>query len=140
MNTHYNLDSAGKKIRRWQREAGLKGLQIARSTGISAAYYSDIAKGKKRGSIEVLAKIVGQLGHTLEDLLDPESQQPPPKGKSGGKYLRPVNTTELKQKLEPLLGKQTDDFLGCYQLWIRAPRDLKNVLKSFADSSEEGED
>ena len=133
MRTHYNLDSAGRRIRRWQREADLKGLQIARSTDISAAYYSDIAKGKKRGSIEVLAKIVGLLGHTLDDLLEPESQQPSQKGRPRGRYLKPINAVELKQKLEPILEKRTDDFLGCYQLWIRAPKDLKQILTSLGE-------
>ena len=131
MKTQYNLDSAGRRIRRWQREAGLKGLQIARSTGISAAYYSDIAKGKKRGSIEVLAKITGLLGHTLDDLLDPESQQPSQKGRPKGRYLTPINTAELREALEPLLRERSEDFLDCYQLWIRAPKDLRDMLKSL---------
>ena len=133
MKTQYNPDSAGKRIRRWQREAGLKGLQIAKSAGISAAYYSDIAKGKKRGSIEVLAKIVGLLGHTLDDLLEPEPQQPSQKGRPRGRHLKPINAVELKQELEPLLEMRTDDFLGCYQLWLRASKDLKRVLTSLGD-------
>ena len=133
MNTNYNLDSAGRKIRRWQREAGLKGLQIARSTGISAAYYSDIAKGKKRGSIEVLAKIVGLLGRRLGDLLDPEPQRPSRERRGSSGPIRPVNIPALRETLEPLLGKRTDDFLDCYQLWIRMPKDLKEILKSPGD-------
>ena len=140
MKTQYNLETAGKRIRRWQREAGLKGLEIARSVGISAAYYSDIAKGKKRGSIEVLAKIAGLFGRMVDDLLDAEPPRSSQRGKSRGRYLRPINTTDLKEKLEPLLGKQTDDFVDCYHLWIRAPRDLKKMLKSFEDLRERVED
>ena len=140
MKTEYNLDRAGKRIRRWQREAGLKGLEIAQSVGISAAYYSDIAKGKKRGSIEVLAKIAGLLGRKVDDLLDLESQQASKKGRPAGRHLTPINTEELKEKLEPILGKQTDDFIDCFHLWIRAPRDLKKLLKSFDDFREKVED
>ena len=63
----YSRRKASRKINAWQRAARLTGREIARTAGISEAHYSDISKGKQRGSIEVLARITGVLGHSLDD-------------------------------------------------------------------------
>ena len=70
MQPNYDLDKAAVKIRRWQKDSGFQGKEIAKIVGISAPYYSDIRKGKQRGSIGVLAKISDVLGHGIEDLFD----------------------------------------------------------------------
>ena len=49
----YDVKVAAEKIRRWQKNSGLQGKEVAKAIGISAPYYSDIRKGKQRGSIGV---------------------------------------------------------------------------------------
>ncbi len=118
----YNKDIAGEKIRRWQRESGLQGQEIAKMVGISAPYYSDIRKGKQRGSIPVLAKIADVLGRSVEDLLtDQEIGQ------------ETVQVAELKKALLPLFRSETDDIIEGIQLWRRAPHNFKVAFRSLLD-------
>ena len=51
------------------------------------------------------------------------------------KYLRQINTPELKKQLEPLLGNQTEDFLDCFHMYARAPGKLKRVLQTFYEEN-----
>ncbi len=118
----YNKDIAGEKIRRWQRESGLQGQEIAKMVGISAPYYSDIRKGKQRGSIPVLAKIADVLGRSVEDLLtDQEIGQ------------ETVQVAELRKALLPLFRSETDDIIEGIQLWRRAPHNFKVAFRSLLD-------
>ncbi len=118
----YNKEIAGEKIRRWQRESGLQGQEIAKMVGISAPYYSDIRKGKQRGSIPVLAKIADVLGRSVEDLLtDQEIGQ------------ETIQVAELKKALLPLFRSETDDIIEGIQLWRRAPHNFKVAFRSLLD-------
>ena len=70
---------------------GLGGQEIAERVGISAPYFSDIRKGKQRGSLPVLAKIANVLGRSVEDLLtDQRADQ------------KPIRVAELRKALQPL--------------------------------------
>ena len=66
----YNKEIAGEKIRHWQRESGLQGQEIAKMLGLVRPIFSDIRKGKQRGSIPVLAKIADVLGRSVEGFVD----------------------------------------------------------------------
>lgn len=65
----YDTRRASEKIRKWQKEAKLKGQDVAKKAGISGAYFSDIRRGNQRGSIDVLASIAEVLNHSVEELL-----------------------------------------------------------------------
>lgn len=120
MQAAYDVEEAGRRIRLWQKDAGIQGQDIAQKVGISAPYYSDIRKGKQRGSIGVLAKICEILGHEIGDLL------------SGSPKVKPrFSKTALRKALRPLTGKDTDDAVECLELWFQAPAALKRALKSY---------
>ena len=125
---HYSLEIAAQKIRSWKKEAGLKGKDVAKMARISAAYFSDISKGKQRGSIEVLARISAVFGRKVDDLFEV-----PPKAAEDDedRHLRAVDASELGQQLHPILGERTDDFVQCFQLWVKAPRALREALQVF---------
>jgi transcriptional regulator with XRE-family HTH domain len=126
MQPNYDLDKAAVKIRRWQKDSGFQGKEIAKIVGISAPYYSDIRKGKQRGSIGVLAKISDVLGHGIEDLFDiPPGQD--------AKSVPQVNLRELKKALRPVMGKQTDELVNCYKVWREAPLKFKRSLAVYCD-------
>ncbi len=118
----YDKKIAGEKIRRWQRESGLQGQEIAKIVGISAPYFSDIRKGKQRGSIPVLAKIADVLGRSVEDLLtDRKAKQ------------NPIEVAELRKALRPIFKLETDDIVEGIQLWRKAPRNVKVAFRSLID-------
>lgn len=127
MQPSYDLDKAARRIRRWQKDSGLQGKDIAKTVGISAPYYSDIRKGKQRGSIGVLAKIADVLGHGIEDLFDSPPGQ-------DAKALPPINTRELKRAVRPMLGsKHSDDLIACYKIWRQAPIQFKRAMMVYSD-------
>mgnify|MGYP001210677655 CR=1 FL=1 len=126
MQPSYDLDKAARRIRRWQKDASMQGKEIAKHVDISAPYYSDIRKGKQRGSIGVLAKIADVLGHGIEDLFDTPPGQ-------DAKAIPPINTRELKKAVRPMLGKQSDDLVECYKIWRQAPLQFKRAMMVYSD-------
>ncbi|MDP6038107.1 MAG: helix-turn-helix transcriptional regulator [Candidatus Latescibacteria bacterium] len=119
----YDKKVAAEKIQRWQRESGLMGKEIAKMIGVSAPYYSDIRKGKQRGSIPVLAKIANVLGRGIEDLLTEQKTE-----------QNPVKITDLRKALRPLFKSETNDVIECVQLWRMAPRNFKVALRTLIDA------
>jgi len=122
-NELYSKKVAAEKIRRWQHESGLLGKDIAKMIGVSAPYFSDIRKGKQRGSIPVLAKIADILGRSVEDLLVDQK-----------KDENPIKVTELRKALRPLFKAETNDVVECIQLWRMAPRNFKIALETLIDA------
>lgn len=119
----YDKKLAGEKIRRWQLEMGLQGREIAKRVGISAPYFSDIRKGKQRGSLPVLAKIADVLGRSVEDLLtDQRADQ------------KPIRVAELRNALQPLFQSETDEVIEGIQLWRKAPQNFKAAFRSMLDA------
>ena len=125
----YNIKNAAEKIRAWQKEAGLKGKDIAKLCGMSAAYYCDIRKGKQRGSIKALGRIVDMLGHKLEDLFEPTPEDVMINPMA---VVKNANIDELREKIEPILGGQTENFIQCFELWRKAPAALRKSLEAWA--------
>lgn len=127
MQESYDVKEAARRLRQWQKDAEIQGQEVAKRVGISPPYYSDIRKGKQRGSITVLAKICEVLGHDVGDLL------------VGGPKPKPQFTkTGLRKALRPLMGKQTDDAVECLQLWFQAPAALKRALRAYGIDAIEG--
>jgi transcriptional regulator with XRE-family HTH domain len=119
----YDRKFAAKKIQQWQKDSGLQGQKIAQTVGISAPYYSDIKKGKQRGSIGVLAKIAEVLGRDLNELFSSEKQV----------EISSIKKTDLQKSLRPLLGRKTNDAVDCLDIWIKAPVGLRKALKAWAE-------
>ena len=55
-------------VRVWREYRGLKGKELAQMAGIEQSYVSQIEKGKRTGSLDVMRRIAGALGVTLDDL------------------------------------------------------------------------
>lgn len=60
----------GQILRDYRHEHGLTMRQLARKTGVSLGYISEIERGKKEASSEMLEDICGGLGLTVLDLLE----------------------------------------------------------------------
>ncbi|WP_239394280.1 helix-turn-helix domain-containing protein [Frankia sp. CiP3] len=60
----------GVILRRIRLQQGRTLREVARSARVSAAYLSEIERGQKEASSEVLAALCHALGLTLSDLLD----------------------------------------------------------------------
>ena len=122
-----------QKIRALRKANRLSAEAVAKQVGISRPFYTQLEGGKRRLSVMHLAQIARALGVSAADLLRDDLPYGQEQGIAGSsrkhhKYLRPINTPELKRKLEPLLGEDTEDFLDCYQLWITAPQRLKRQV------------
>lgn len=52
----------GESIRHWRKESGLKVMDLAAHCGVDPAYITQIEKGKKLPSPEVMRKIAKRLG------------------------------------------------------------------------------
>lgn len=56
-------------IRVWREYRGLSQRELAEKTGISVPYLSQLEKGKRKGSLDVLAAIAHALNVGLEDVI-----------------------------------------------------------------------
>lgn len=118
----YDRKIAAEKIQKWQKESGLQGNEIAEMIGVSPPYYSDIRKGKQRGSLPVLAKIADVLGRSIEELLTDQNKTPDP-----------IKVTDLRKALRPIFKGDTDDIVEGIQLWRMAPRNYRAAFRAMLD-------
>lgn len=58
----------GERLRRMRRERGETLAQVARRAGISVQYLSEIERGRKEPSSEMVSAVLGALGGSLLDL------------------------------------------------------------------------
>ena len=65
----------GKVLRDYRHETGLTMRKLSKNTGISLSHISDIERGKKEASSEMLEDLCGGLGLTTLDLLEISVQQ-----------------------------------------------------------------
>ena len=61
-------DLVGRRLRDLRRERGETLTETARRAGISPQYLSEIERGTKEPSSEMIAAVLGALGSTLLDL------------------------------------------------------------------------
>jgi DNA-binding XRE family transcriptional regulator len=57
------------KVRVWRAHRGLSARDLAKATGLSAPYISEIESGKKEGSLSAMRKIAEALKVDLDDLV-----------------------------------------------------------------------
>lgn len=62
-------------VRVWREHRGLKAIELARATGMSAPYLSEIETGKKDGTFRTMAAIADVLGVSLDDLAPPADEE-----------------------------------------------------------------
>lgn len=58
----------GDRLRRMRHERGETLAEVARRAGVSVQYLSEVERGRKEPSSEIVAAILGALGGTLLDL------------------------------------------------------------------------
>ena len=65
----------GRVIRDYREETGMTLRKLARKTGVSVAYVSEIERGKKEASSEMLEDLCSGLGLSTLDLLEMAAQE-----------------------------------------------------------------
>jgi transcriptional regulator with XRE-family HTH domain len=63
-------EALGRSLRATREEQGGRLVDIAERAGISPQYLSEIERGRKEPSSEMIAAVTGALGVELADLLD----------------------------------------------------------------------
>ncbi|GEA16359.1 transcriptional regulator [Moorella sp. E308F] len=108
------------RIREVREKKGLSGHKIAEQLGISAPYYYDIEKGKRRGNPDLFRRLAEILDVSVDYLLgledEPRSlqekthdQKYPPEGKE--KRTKPIDTREWYNRDEPPSNIELEEFL-----------------------------
>ncbi len=69
------LVDGANPIRVWRRHRGLTQAQLARAAGISPPYLSQLERGRRAGTTEVLARLAAALSLTLDDLISQGSSE-----------------------------------------------------------------
>ncbi len=62
-------EELGRSLRSTRRTQGARLVDVAERAGISPQYLSEIERGRKEPSSEMIAAVTGALGITLPDLL-----------------------------------------------------------------------
>ena len=113
------------RIRTLRLQKGITTEELSKRMGISRPFYSQLEHGRRRMSVDYLEMIARILGVSVAELYREEKpgmaagEKPEP---SEYKHLRPLNVARLRERVEPLLGVETDDFLRCYHAWRRSTR------------------
>lgn len=104
MNDETNYSAkVGQKIRELREQKGMTLTLLAKRTGISKSYLSNIETGKAENpSINALKKIADALGVELTSLLDLEESTSAPSG--SGDFEFPVSAGELSELTSPQPG------------------------------------
>ena len=111
------------RIRALRLLKGLTSEEVSKRMGISRPFTSQLEHGRRRMSVDYLEKIARILGVTVAELYSGEEGGRPQSAgldPSEFKHLRPLNVAKLRERVEPLRGAQTDDFLACYLVWRRS--------------------
>lgn len=64
------MNKLSNRIRTLRRRQGLTQAQLAKLIGVAQPYITEIEKGRKRPSVEVLEKLCDSLGGSADYLLD----------------------------------------------------------------------
>ena len=120
----------GKNIKAIRLSLGLTGAQVSTAIGLSRPYYTQLEGGTRRLSADHVRKIAHVLGVPVGELYEGAGKARPGKPRRGRQtsHLRPLNTAELRRRLEPLLGKQTGDAVQCIRMLVTAPKETKEAI------------
>lgn len=70
--------TVGEKIKQVRKEKGLQQKAVALEIGLDQSNYNKIENGRREPSVEVLQKLSVIFGVTVDDLLNPDNNQPSP--------------------------------------------------------------
>ena len=119
------------RIRSLRNERGFSAEWMAREMGISRPFYTLIECGKRRLTAEHVEKIAWVLGVSVGELYGEDAREIRiVGGRLKGKHVRPINAPELRKQVAPLLKDETDDFMACYQAWVKAKEEVKGRQKA----------
>ena len=118
-----------QRIRALRKAKGVLAKDVAEQIGVSASAYALLETGQRRMRAEHVEKISGALNVSIGELYGETPARVREAVKQGkGKHLRLINTPELRERLRPILGDQTEEVIQCFELWIRAPKGLREAL------------
>lgn len=63
------LLAGANRVRVWREHRGLSAKELAERADVSAAYLSEIERGRKPGSVEAMKALSGALGLAIDDLV-----------------------------------------------------------------------
>ncbi len=66
----------GQNIKKIRKDKGLQQKQVAMELGIDQSNYNKIENDKRSPSVEMLNKIAGYFGVTVDDILNPDNKLP----------------------------------------------------------------
>ncbi len=120
-----------------RKAKGILAKDVAQEIGVSASAYALLEMGHRRMRAEHVEKIARALNVSIAELYGEAPAQAREEVKRGkGRHLRLINTPELRERLRPILGDQTEEVVQCFELWIRAPKALREALTASAASSD----
>lgn len=76
--TNHKQMTVGEKIKQVRKEKGLQQKAVALEIGLDQSNYNKIENGRREPSVEVLQKLSVIFGVTVDDLLNPDNNQPSP--------------------------------------------------------------
>jgi transcriptional regulator with XRE-family HTH domain len=68
--------NVGDNIKKLRKEKGLQQKQIAIELGIDQSNYNKIENGKREPSLDLLNKLAGMFGVSVDELLNPDKDMP----------------------------------------------------------------
>ena len=71
-----SLMNVGDNIKKLRKEKGLQQKQIAIELGIDQSNYNKIENGKREPSLDLLNKLAGLFGVSVDDILNPGKELP----------------------------------------------------------------
>lgn len=125
-------------IRSLRKQKGLRAADMARKMGISRPFYTLLEGGKRKLTAAHVEKIAGALGMSVGELYAssrPAQKSGVPTGQKPSRHIRPINPPELRKRFLPYFGEQTDDMVGCIQMWV-ASEQLKRKIQSHHKQKE----
>ena len=133
-----------RRIRVLREARGILAKDVAREIGISRSFYTLIEGGKRRLTAEYVGRIAKALNVPVSELYGevPANRQggsPLTRAPDEYQHLWPINAPELRKRLKPVLGEQTDDAVDCLQMWFRAPEQVRKALLALSETSGESE-
>ncbi len=123
----------GKNIRATRDALGLTGAHVSRAIGLSRPYYTQLEGGTRRLSAEHVRRIAEVLGVHVGELYEgpSETRASKPRGGRQPKHLRPLDTSEIRRRLKPLLGEHTGDAVQCIRILVSAPKEMREKMSEL---------
>ena len=115
-----------ERIRAIRQEKGILAKDVAEHLGVAGSTYCLLETGQRRLRADHVQKIADALQVPVgelygEDRFAGRGERGAATGKSAGvdRQLRPIDTPELRRRIQPVLGDLTEEVIQCFELGIR---------------------